>query len=524
MAPEELVAGYRLACQAKVLSDVKIEVPRASLAIAQRLQVESQRGAAPATRVGQFAGFDAVEDAVVRSYDVTAQPAALDDPRGDLERVLDALADDYGLPRRGYSRESSADPGPGWTKTATLRAAPAAVRTLSAQLRAHNWRIAALVRGAEILGFLPPAARPLGLAVDLGTTKVAAYLVDMNTGETLAAEGRPNPQIGYGEDVVSRMAYATRQAGGARTLASAVHGTLAELATELATRAGATTQQIVEACIVGNTAMTHLLLELPVNQLANAPYVPAVAEAQEARASDLTLSLLADARAYIPPCVAGFVGADHVAMILATGLDRGDRTALGIDIGTNTEIVLARRGAPRMTSLSCASGPAFEGAHIRYGMRAASGAIEAVQIDPATAGVTCRVIAEAAPVGICGSGILDVIAELHRVNAINGRGRLQAGKPGVRTGRDGLEFLLVPAEATGIGEDIVITQRDVDEVQLAKGAIQAGIVVLLESTGTALDDLDEVVLAGAFGTYLNLERARSPLAYYLDCLLSVSIK
>ncbi len=467
LTAEELAEGYRLACQAEVQGSVKIDLPRASLLVGQRLQVECGGGSA----------LDG--EAVLRALPVRVPPAALADPRGDLDRVLDALA-------------------------APLRAGPAAVRTLPGLLRAHDWQVTALVRGDEIIGFLPPGAHPLGLAVDLGTTKVAAYLVDLTTGETLAADGRPNPQIGYGEDVISRLAHATRP-GGARQLAAAVHGTLAELAGELAAQAGVEANRIAEACIVGNTAMTHLLLELPTAQLAAAPYVPAAAAPQELRCRDIGLPGLGDARLHVPPCVAGYVGADHVAMILSAGLDCGARTALGVDIGTNTEIVLARRGEARMTSLSCASGPAFEGAHIRAGMRAAAGAIERVRLDGGQ--VLVETIDGEPAVGICGSGILDAVAELRRVGAINARGRLQPGAPGVRRGGDGLEFLLVPAAASGTSEDITISQHDIDEIQMAKGAIQAGIAVLLEATGTALEDLEEVVLAGAFGCYLNLESA-----------------
>jgi len=472
LAADELAAGCRLACQARVLGDVKVDLPPSSLRVGQRLQLEGGIRTAPAG------------EAVLRAIALTVPPATLADPRGDLDRVLDTLAAEHGL--------------------AGLRAAPAAVRTLPALLRAHTWQATVLVRGSEIIGFLPPTAHPLGLAVDLGTTKVAAYLVDLATGQTLAADGRPNPQIGYGEDVISRLAYAARP-GGARELAQAVHHTLAELVATLAAQAGVDAAHLAEACIVGNTAMTHLLLELPTAQLAAAPYVPAAAAPQEVRCADLGLPALGDARLYVGPCVAGFVGADHVAMILSAGLDRAERTALGIDIGTNTEIVLARRGQARLASLSCASGPAFEGAHIRAGMRAALGAIERVEIDKGCARV--QTVGGAPAAGICGSGILDAVAELRRAGAINARGRLQPGAAGVRAGRDGLEFLLVPAGETATGSDISLCQHDIDEIQMAKGAIQAGIAVLLEATGTRLEELDEVVLAGAFGCYLNIESA-----------------
>ena len=479
LAPAQRAAGYRLACQAEVLGDVKVDVPQTSLAAGQRLQTGSSL-----TRLAT--NSPALDDMPIRAIEATVEPASLTDTRADLERVLEPLSRQPGVP-----------PG--------LTAAPAAIRTLSATLRGSGWRVGALVRGADVIGFLPPGAHPLGLAVDLGTTKIAAYLVDLVTGETLGAEGRSNPQIGYGEDLISRLGYAYSRPDGARTLAQAVHAVLAELSGALAASAGLPVRHIVEACIAGNTAMVHLLLELPVRQLAQAPYMPAVSGSQEIAARELGLPFLGDARVHVPPCVAGYVGADHVAMVLAAGLDRGDRTALGIDIGTNTEIVLARRGSASMTSLSCASGPAFEGAHIQAGMRAAPGAIERLTIEDVRPIVAT--IDGLPAVGICGSGIVDAIAELRRAGLLNSRGRFLAGGPGVREGRTGQEFVLVGAAESGTGEDIVITQRDVDEIQMAKGAIQAGIAVLLESQGLAPEDLDEVVLAGAFGTYLNLSSA-----------------
>ncbi len=485
---EERAAGLRLACQAGVLGDVKIDVPRRSLISEQRLQVES--GILPGA-AQRLAG-----DAVVQCFRLTAPEPSLHDPRSDLERVLAVLAEETGI-----------------SPNSLRPVAPAALRALPGLLRAHQNQVQLILRGRDtIAAFLPPDARPLGLAVDLGTTKVAAYLVDMRTEELLAAEGRPNPQIGYGEDVVSRLGYVMHHADGSRILSQAIYNTLAELAQELAARAGGSTAEIVEGCIVGNTAMIHILLELPVEQLALAPYIAATTLPQEIRAAEMGLPFAGDARITIPPCVAGYVGADLVAMAYASGIGQqpdGHKpfAVLGIDIGTNTEIILSLEDgiAPRLLSLSCASGPAFEGAHIKAGMRAAAGAIERVWLDGEKPRV--QAIGGAAPVGICGSGIIDVVAEMRRAGVINARGRLQAGVPGVREGAGGLEFLLVPAEETGTGEAITITQNDVDEIQFAKGAIKAGITVLLEVAGRTPADLDEIVLAGAFGSYLNLDTA-----------------
>ena len=464
---KQLAAGYRMACQVEVLGDVKVDVPHSSLISGQRLQVESS--------VNEYIS-GSFEDLVVQAYQVSVAEASLHDSRGDLERVTDVMAAEYDRPG--------------------LSASLVAVRSLPDLLRKHGWQVTVVVRGDVIIGFLAPGLKPVGLAVDLGTTKVAAFLVDLTSGETLAAEGRPNPQIGYGEDVISRLVYAKNKPEGAQTLSQAVYSTLAELA-------GVSRDQIAEACIVGNMAMMHLLLELPVSQLAVAPYVSAASHPMEIRAVELGLDFLGDARVYTPPCVAGFVGSDLVAMTLASGIGQDDRTVLGIDIGTNTEIVLSQKGTQKLVSLSCASGPAFEGAHIRAGMRAAAGAIEQVHLDGGDPVV--KTIDDLPAVGICGSGIIDAVAELYRTGVINSKGRFQGDTPGVRRGTEGWEYLLVPASASGSGEDITVTQHDVDEIQLAKGAIMAGIHVLLEITGLSLEDLDEVVLAGAFGTYLNLD-------------------
>ena len=236
------------------------------------------------------------------------------------------------------------------------------------------------MRSHEIVGFAAPGQRPLGLAVDLGTTKIAGYLVDLETGEELAATGIMNPQIGYGEDVISRIVHADRNDEGKHELARVVREGLNNLIVALAFKAGVTQEQIAEACIVGNTAMTHLLLNLPVHQLSVSPFVAASSSALDVKARDLDLDIAPGAYVHILPCVGGFVGADHVAMIIGSDLDRLPHAAIGVDIGTNTEIVLHKPHEKYLTSASCASGPAFEGAHIRDGMRAATGAIEAVLI------------------------------------------------------------------------------------------------------------------------------------------------
>ncbi|MFL7838792.1 MAG: ASKHA domain-containing protein [Candidatus Promineifilaceae bacterium] len=472
----ELQQGERLACCTYARSNLTIQVPRESLITGQRLQIAADLAASLR---------EITPDPLVRAVNLELTPPTLEDIRPDLQRIADALAEQYGV--------------------SGLTAEPAVLRVISPAVRDLNWRFTVLLRGQEIVGVGAWDQRPLGFAVDLGTTKIAAYLVDLETGADLAAAGAPNPQIGYGEDVISRLNHVHRNAEGGRVLAAKVQETLNELLAQLLSQVGASAGQVVDACIVGNTAMIHLLLQLPVRQLAVSPYVAAVGSALTVPAAELHLDMAPGAAVYIPPCIGGFVGADHVAMILASDLDRHDKIVLGVDIGTNTEIAIRKPGMSFLTSASCASGPAFEGAHISDGMRAASGAIEKVRITDTEVQMTT--IDDAPAVGLCGSGIIDVAAELYRSGLINQRGRFQKENSRVEDGRFGTEFCLVPAAQSGSGRDVVITQKDVNEIQLAKGAIHAGLQILLEATGTAPEEVAEVIVAGAFGSFLNIENA-----------------
>lgn len=349
-------------------------------------------------------------------------------------------------------------------------------------------------------------ARPaFGLAVDLGCTKIAGYLVDLHSGRQLAAEGVPNPQISFGEDLISRLVFAAAGEEQASRLAHAVRSAINELAGSLCRRGGVERDAIADACIVGNTAMMHLLLALPVAQLLHAPFVSAIDGALDLAAEALGLRLAAGARVHVPPSIGGFVGADHVAMILARSIDRANGTVVGVDIGTNTEIVLAKPAAGLMLVTSVPSGPAFEGGHIRDGMRAAAGAIERVLLE--NGALRSKTVEDAAPVGLCGSGVVDLVAQLWQSGRVNERGALLAGSESVRAGREGHELVLVGASASGHGREIVLTQQDITEIQLAKAAVHAGIRSLLDLTRTALEEVDELIVAGAFGSHLDLESA-----------------
>jgi uncharacterized 2Fe-2S/4Fe-4S cluster protein (DUF4445 family) len=410
----------------------------------------------------------------------------LHDLRADTVRLADALAA-QNVPRPFFAQPVLSD--------------------LSERLRAQDWRARLALRHRppmpEVVGVLPEGATLLGLAVDIGTTKMAGYLVDLQSGRTLARAGRMNPQVAYGEDVVSRIAYANEQAEGRKQLQAQLMESLNALVAALYAEAGTSPDRIVEAVVVGNTAMHHLFAGLPVRQLGEAPYLAAASEPLDICARHLGLALAPGAKVYLPPNIAGYVGADHVAMLLATEAWRAERPTVALDIGTNTEISLAVDG--KLLSCSCASGPAFEGAHIHAGMRAAPGAVEYVTL--ADGDVRVQTIGGKPAVGICGSGILDAVAALRSAGILNRAGRLQPDHPRVRPWEQHHAFVLVPAAKTGNQGDLLVTRRDVNEIQLAKGAIRAGVEVLLGEASLTHEDLADFVVAGAFGTYLDIQSA-----------------
>jgi uncharacterized 2Fe-2S/4Fe-4S cluster protein (DUF4445 family) len=372
-------------------------------------------------------------------------------------------------------------------------------QSLSPRLRELDWNICAALHGDEIIAIGVPGTRWLGLAVDIGTTKIACYLVDLETGKTLVSRGLMNPQISYGEDVVSRIAAADKSQENALKLQSLLTEALNQVAIELCVRIGATPDTIADVVVVGNTAIHHLFLRLPVRQLGKAPYVPAVRSSVDIKAREIDLAFAPGAYVHLLPNIAGYVGADHVAMLLATRLATAERTTLAIDIGTNTEICLNHRG--RLTSVSCASGPAFEGAHIKFGMRAAPGAIEHVRITDGK--VELQTIGSLAPLGICGSGLLDVVAQLRLNNILDRTGKMSPHAR-VRAGQSSSEFVLVERPGQ---EPITISQKDVRELQLAKAAIRLGIQALVAAESLNESAIEQVIIAGAFGTFIDVASA-----------------
>ena len=468
----DLAAGFRLACQVIPQSDVRIDIPAESLSTPQRLQIEGK-------------AFEIPLAPNLEVVDLEIAPPSIIDLRADAERLLMALRD------KGHPEVCVQLP---------------LLTSISELLRENKWIVSVVVRENEVIAILPQGSGIFGISVDIGTTKLALYLVDLLTGEVIEKVGEMNPQIAYGEDVVSRIAYATQNENGRETLQGTLANTLNKLLAEVCHSSGICTWQVVDAVIVGNTAMHHLFAGLPVEQLVFAPYVPAINEPMDICASAIGIEIAPGAYIHLLPNIAGYVGADHSAVILSTELWKTDQTVMVIDIGTNTEISLVSNG--NLMSCSCASGPAFEGAHITNGMRAAPGAIERVQIIDGE--IKTFTIDDQLPVGICGSGILDVVAEMKAANLMDERGALIEGQMNIRRGKkDRLEFLLVPREFSGHDRDIAVTRTDVNKIQLAKAAIRAGQEILLDKAGIDPEDIDEIIIAGAFGTYIDVTNAIS---------------
>jgi len=467
---QQLEEGWRLACQTYPTSDCKLSVPPNSLTTLQRVQVE---GLEIAVR----------PEPTVTAYHVKLLTPSLADPQADADRLLETLN------RQHQLHCSDIDIN--------------ALRKLPPQLRSWNWQCQASVRSHEVIALGPWPSRQLGLAVDLGTSKIAGYLVDLSTGQTLATKGVANPQVSYGADIISRISYAIKSLNKGLRLQKLVVEALNQMANDLCVEVGAEAGEIVEAVVVGNTAMHHLFLGLPVRQLALSPYVPAVSRALDIKARNLGLHIAPGAYLHLLPNIAGFVGADHTAVLLTVVDAESKGMVVALDIGTNTEVSIIDNG--KIASTSCASGPAFEGWHIKDGMRAASGAIERLRI--ANDSIRYQTIDGAPAIGICGSGILDAMAQLYLAGVLDKGGKMAQNHPRVRSNDKQLEFVLVSEKERDGRQAIVITQQDVRELQLAKAAIRTGIQVLLEADGHGEEEIHKVIIAGAFGSYIDVANA-----------------
>jgi uncharacterized 2Fe-2S/4Fe-4S cluster protein (DUF4445 family) len=445
---------------------------------------------------------------VVRLHYVQVQPPDMHDPSGDLRRLYDALELEWRL--------------------TNLSCDLSVLQTLQPALRAGGWQVTVAVHaGKQIIGVWPGLHEQVyGLAVDVGSTTIAAHLCDLLSGDVVASAGVMNPQIRFGEDLMSRVSYSMMNPGGAALMTVAVREALSALAADVARVAGTSIENILEATIVGNPIMHHLLLGIDPVELGGAPFALATDHSFTLRANAIDLKLNRNARVYVLPCIAGHVGADAAGMVLAERPDLSDRMTLLVDVGTNAEIVLGNR--TRIVACSSPTGPAFEGAQISCGQRAAPGAIERVRISRETLEPRFKIIgsdlwsdepgfeqatAELGVTGICGSGIIEVIAEMYLAGIINQDGVVD-GELASRSSRvvaNGRTFAYVLHRGT---PELRITQNDVRAIQLAKAALYAGIALLMERLG--IEHVDAIRLAGAFGSHIDVKYA-TILGMIPDC-------
>lgn len=422
-------------------------------------------------------------DPPVRLARVSPPPPTIDDNRSDLSRVLDSL-------HEGFSLDARCDD-------------PHVVGSLTSTLHSSEWRADVFIRGARIIGARPPSDdRPLGIAVDIGTSKLALYLMDIECGQVLETQAIPNPQSSFGEDVITRVQRVRDSAEDALAMRHVLLDTLNAAISEMTSRRSLSPTDVCESVVVCNTVMHHIFLGLPAGQLGSSPFAPATSLAIDSHVADIGLEVMPSSCGYMPPLIAGFVGSDHLAALAATGLEREERPSLLIDIGTNTEVSLAANGV--VTCCSCASGPAFEGGCLEFGMRAGEGAIDSVSAGNAGA-VTVSAIGGSQLRGICGSGVLDAIVEMLRRGALDEGGRIIEGAPGVVSFKDERVFRLAETSDGWI----TISQADVREIQKAKGAIRAGIEMLLDAACISYEELSKVILAGSFGTCIDPVSATS---------------
>ncbi|MFA5392908.1 MAG: ASKHA domain-containing protein [Candidatus Ratteibacteria bacterium] len=478
ITPERLKEGYRLACQTKIIDcDLTVFIPPESRFFNLKVLVSGL------TR-------DIKVHTSIRKYYLQLQPPTIEDQRPDWKRMKSAIADSSGLKEEDIT-----------INIYLLKRMPDILRT-------GNFKITAVLEGKHLISLEPgdTAGQSFGLAFDLGTTTIVGSLLDIGSAREMAVASRLNPQSTYGADVVSRINYTITEKNGSDILQKAVVGSFNEIIAEVCQKSGVSPENIYEIMLVGNTAMEHLFLGLPAAALAISPYVGVYQGSISLPAKKLGLAVNHDAVVRVGPLISGFVGGDTVAGILTTNQHHERALRLFVDIGTNGEIVVGNREGIWCTS--AAAGPAFEGANIHFGMRAESGAIDKVKI---TERVLCGTIAEQPPRGICGTGLVEGVSELLRCGIISADGRLKSREDLPELPKEILDrlqeekgerrFVLAPKT------NIAIFQKDIRQLQLAKAAIAAGIQILLAKIPVSLAELDEILLAGAFGSYINPEAA-----------------
>ena len=488
LSEADIDAGYALACQTVIEGDASIRVPEQEK-IERRLVTDKT-----ARKVAAPFAYSPARDQTVRAFPMTLDPPTLEDAVDDVARLERALAG-----------------------VRDLEVPLPLLQELGSRLRDAEWQVTAIVETdnwrrpggpPRLIDVLPgdPSQAVWGVAIDIGTTTVSAHLVDLFTGEAVDSAAEYNAQIARGEDVISRIIYAGKN-GGLSELGQRVRDTLNEVIHRLCQRNHVDAQRIYKATVAGNTTMMHLFLGLPPGSIRLTPYVPTINHPAPTIASQVGLNIHPLATVDCLPSVASYVGADITAGVLSSGVYDSDALTLFIDVGTNGEIALGNKDW--LVTCACSAGPAFEGAGVVCGMRATRGAIEEVWINSTTFEPTYRVIGEVQPKGICGSGLISLVAELFITGVIDkgGQFKMELGSPRVREGEHGAEYVVAWARETDAGPDIVLTKVDIDNLLRAKAAIYAGFSVLAQSVGVDLASVERLLVGGSFGKYINVEKA-----------------
>ncbi len=505
LSKREFDKGYRLACNTFCLSDLEVRIPIESQVDPSvlRLKREGRYLLSPRDIDQLVEGWE-IDPAVFKRY-VELDPPSLDDNVSDLTRLVNALYKDYGI--KGISTDFRV------------------IMKLSRLLREADWKATVTLvltrKGYKLINVEPGnvACDNYSIVIDLGTTTVFGQLLNLNRAEicgipngrgafTLAEASDYNPQISYGEDVISRIVYSQRP-GGLQRLQEVIISTVNGIIEDLLRMSGIKRELVSHLVIAGNTTMTHLFLGLDPKYIREDPYVPTANFIPPVRAVHLGIDLGEHVHIYIFPMVASYMGGDIVSGILGSGVFQRDALTLYMDIGTNGEIVLGNKDW--LVSASCSAGPAFEGAGVRFGTRATRGAIERVSINPKTFEPMLLTIGKAKPIGICGSGLIDTVAELFQGGIIdqNGKFKHDLDTDRVREGRDGYEYVMAWKDETAIKEDIVLTEIDIENLIRTKAAIYAGCKILLDSVGLRFQDVDQLLIAGGFGHSIDLDKAIS---------------
>jgi len=478
LSKEDIANGFRLACQTKIEREglIVIEIPLESRVDRHRLLLRGLEKKIPL-------------QPSVKKISLSLMKPSLTDVVADVDRLLRAVESETGF---------------------KVKIDYEAMKEAPHTIRLGEWQVSIVLwRDEEIISIEQGFSSDLyGFAVDVGTTKLAGYLVNLKSGDVIATASMMNPQIAYGEDVITRIKFSMEKKENFKILHRSVVEGINKLIDEACEKAKVSPDKIYDMTVAGNTAMHHIFLGIPPNYVALMPYPAALQSAVDVKAREVGVRINSGAYIHALPTVAGFVGGDAIADVLATEIYKADDISMLIDIGTNTEIILGNRDM--LIACSCASGPAFEGAHIKHGLRALNGAIEHVWIDPDTFEVGYKTIGDEKPRGICGSGIVDAVAELLKAGLINSSGRFNTGidTPRLRRNEESLEFVIAWREETANKSDITVTQSDIREIQLAKAAIYTGASILMRHMKIGTTDIQRVYLAGAFGNYVDPQNAK----------------